>query len=245
MKFILAFLKAIFGAFFKSKIEPREDSSGNPISEIPEKPDIPANGARPNYQGADKKRYPKASSFQGDPTAASSKIDPRFCILHHTVSYDLDKTVDFFKKRDVSVHYVVGHDGRVVQMLENNVKGWHAGESKWGNISGLNSYSVGIEVVNIGPLKKKGDKFFDYYDKEYKGPVHVRKGLGYEYWEAIRPAQEAAVLDLCYYLHDAIGITVNNFLGHYEIAPKRKNDPYGLFSMGDMDAFRKHLKASL
>ena len=94
----------------------------------------------------------------------------------------------------------------------------------------------------MGPLTKKGDKFYDYYGKEYTGPVHVRKGLGYQYWEAITSEAEKSVIDLCIYLHDVLKIPVENFLGHYEIAPDRKNDPYGLFSSGDMKAFRAALK---
>lgn len=246
----MGFLKRLWNAIFGGapKTEPREDSNGNPVNEVPEKPDdtpkLP-NGILRDYSGANKERYPNAKAFELDPTTGGTRITPKFVILHHTVSYDLQKTVDFFKKRDVSVHYVIGHDGAIIQMSENTRKCWHAGESSWKGYTGLNAHSVGIEVVNMGPLKKKGDKFYDYYDKLYTGPVHARKGLGYEYWEAIRPAQEAATIELCRYLHEVLNIPVENFLGHYEIAPKRKNDPYGLFTMGDMSAFRNHLKRSV
>lgn len=242
MKLLKAILK-LFGVKFNEgpEVTPREDSKGQPVVEpIPSEPSA-STGKRIMYLNADKKRYPKAIRFELDKTSSNEIIQPKYVILHHTVSRDLEKTVAFFKERDVSVHFVVGKDGKIVQMADCNRKCWHAGKSTWGKLSGLNSYSIGIEVVNMGPLKKKGDKFFDYYGVEYKGPVHARKGLGYEYWEAITPEAERAVLDLCAYIHDTWNIPVENYLGHYEIAPDRKNDPYGLFSSGAMPEFRKVL----
>lgn len=240
LKDFINFIISLFGSASK-EAEPRQDASGYPIKEEPKELAIEA--TRKKYLDASKKLYPKAVRFVEDPTGTNEKINPKYVILHHTVSRDLEGTVKLFVDKNVSVHFVVGKDGKVIQMQDCDRKCWHAGESSWKGLTGLNSYSIGIEVVNMGPLKKlKDGTFIDYYNKKFQGPVHVRKGLGYEYWDAITPQAEEAVIDLCCYLHDVLNIPAENFLGHYEIAPKRKNDPFGMFTHGDMTAFRRFLK---
>src|SRR5690606_1804721 len=49
-----------------------------------------------------------------------------------------------------SAHYVVGRDGVVYQMLNDYVRAWHAGNGKWGNVTDMNSCSLGIEIDNNG-----------------------------------------------------------------------------------------------
>lgn len=222
--------------------EPRENNNGEVIVIKPEIPALELPKIEDFYL-ADKLRYPKIYKFEKDLTTGGTKIYPKFVILHHTVSYALDSTIEYFKTANVSVHYVVGLDGKIVQMAENDRLCWHAGKSEWKGLVGLNAHSIGIEVVNIGYLKKKGDKLFDYYEREFKGPVHIRKGIGFEFWAAITPEQEKATLELCKYLHQALSIPIENFLGHYEVSPGRKNDPFGLFTFGEMKQVREHMKS--
>ncbi|KGE14516.1 N-acetylmuramyl-L-alanine amidase, negative regulator of AmpC, AmpD [Sphingobacterium deserti] len=77
---------------------------------------------------------------------------PNFVIIHHTAQHSLSQTVRTFQLEHtkVSAHYVVGKDGRVVQMLNDYLRSWHAGRSKWGNITDMNSVSLGIELDNNG-----------------------------------------------------------------------------------------------
>lgn len=51
---------------------------------------------------------------------------------------------------EVSAHYVVHEDGRVVQLVREADRAWHAGKSSWTGHDDLNSRSVGIEIVNVG-----------------------------------------------------------------------------------------------
>src|SRR5690606_41636795 len=46
--------------------------------------------------------------------------------------------------------YVIGRDGKVYQMLNDYLRGWHAGAGKWGSLTDLNSVSLGIELDNNG-----------------------------------------------------------------------------------------------
>jgi N-acetylmuramoyl-L-alanine amidase len=53
-------------------------------------------------------------------------------------------------KTQVSAHYVIGRDGKVYQMVNDYLRAQHAGVSKWGNSTDLNSSSIGIELDNNG-----------------------------------------------------------------------------------------------
>ncbi|MES1249413.1 MAG: N-acetylmuramoyl-L-alanine amidase, partial [Chitinophaga rupis] len=47
-------------------------------------------------------------------------------------------------------HYVICKDGTVHHMLNDYLRAWQAGLSKWGNITDVNSVSIGIELDNNG-----------------------------------------------------------------------------------------------
>ena len=77
---------------------------------------------------------------------------PNFVILHHTGQNSVEQTLFTFSinRTQTSAHYVVGRDGTVYQMLNDYVRAWHAGSSKWGNITDVNSCSLGVEIDNNG-----------------------------------------------------------------------------------------------
>lgn len=70
----------------------------------------------------------------------------------------LDGTVAWFRNREsqVSAHYVVGRDGRVVQMVHDRDTAWHAGRSAMQpqlpdgdpkKEPNVNQFGIGIELV--------------------------------------------------------------------------------------------------
>lgn len=77
---------------------------------------------------------------------------PNFVILHHTSQNSVAQTVRTFQLEHtkVSAHYIVGKDGQIIQMLNDYERAWHAGRSKWGPVTDLNSVSIGIELDNNG-----------------------------------------------------------------------------------------------
>jgi N-acetylmuramoyl-L-alanine amidase len=77
---------------------------------------------------------------------------PNYVIIHFTAQDSASQTLHTFTvvKSQVSAHYVVGKDGKVYHMLNDYLRAWHAGFSKWGSISDMNSCSIGIEVDNNG-----------------------------------------------------------------------------------------------
>jgi N-acetylmuramoyl-L-alanine amidase len=77
---------------------------------------------------------------------------PNFVIIHHTAQNSCPQTLQTFTQvpTQVSAHYVICKDGTVHHMLNDYLRAWQAGISKWGNITDVNSISVGIELDNNG-----------------------------------------------------------------------------------------------
>ena len=77
---------------------------------------------------------------------------PNFIIIHHTAQDSLKQTVNTFTKIEsqVSSHYVISDNGKVVQMLNDYLRAWHAGIGSWGKNTDINSASIGIELDNNG-----------------------------------------------------------------------------------------------
>ncbi|MBL7741410.1 MAG: N-acetylmuramoyl-L-alanine amidase [Chitinophagaceae bacterium] len=91
-----------------------------------------------------------ASSWVG--TTNFSMRRPNIVVIHHTAQNSCDQTLKTFTltRTQVSSHYVICKDGTVHHMLNDLLRGHHAGVSKWGNATDLNSCSIGIEIDNNG-----------------------------------------------------------------------------------------------
>ncbi|SFO29111.1 N-acetylmuramoyl-L-alanine amidase [Mesorhizobium sp. NFR06] len=99
---------------------------------------------------------------------------------------------------EVSSHYLVHEDGRIIQMVRESDRAWHAGKSSWFGHTDINSCSVGIEIVNPG------------------------HSLGYK---AFPKRQVDAVIELCSGIVDRYSIPAARVLAHSDVAPGRKIDP--------------------
>jgi len=73
---------------------------------------------------------------------------PNFVIIHGTTSDTVDHALRTLTdpERKVSAHYLIGRDGAVIQLVDERMRAWHAGASRWGMLSDLNSASIGIEL---------------------------------------------------------------------------------------------------
>jgi N-acetylmuramoyl-L-alanine amidase len=101
---------------------------------------------------------------------------PNFVILHHTAQKSTDQTIRTFLVKgqsEVSAHYVVGRDGKVVQMVNDYLRAQHAGVGRWGNDTDLNSSSIGIEIDNDG--------FEPYSEAQIQGVLKVLATLKKRY----------------------------------------------------------------
>ena len=77
---------------------------------------------------------------------------PAYVILHHTTNDSADQALATLTSpfKQVSAHYLIGRDGRIIYLVDELKRAWHAGDSYWGGNRDLNSSSIGIELDNTG-----------------------------------------------------------------------------------------------
>src|SRR5581483_10460273 len=77
---------------------------------------------------------------------------PDMILLHYTGMQDADAALMLLTSRgsEVSSHYFIFEDGRIVQLVEESHRAWHAGTAFWAGETDINSCSIGIEIVNPG-----------------------------------------------------------------------------------------------
>lgn len=90
------------------------------------------------------------TSWQGSPNFDERR--PNFVVIHHTSNDTVDQALRTLANplRSVSAHYLIGRDGAIVQLVDERARAWHAGESRWGAATDINSASLGIELDNNG-----------------------------------------------------------------------------------------------
>lgn len=166
----------------------------------------------------------------------SSPMSPIYLIMHYTAGPTLDGAVEWFKKAEAkaSAHLVIGRDGEIVQMVPFNKKAWHAGKSVWGNLDGMNQYSIGIELVNAGKLRHRSDlKWVNWAnnvipDDQVTEAIHKSEATTAG-WHEYTETQIKAAIKVASLLNATYQFT--DVLGHEDISPGRKVDPGPLFPM--------------
>jgi N-acetylmuramoyl-L-alanine amidase len=102
------------------------------------------------------RQYPLSDSFSNNGNwIGTTNFDlrkPNFVIIHHTAQNSCEQTLNSFStdKSKVSAHYLICKDGTIHHMLNDYMRAWQAGLSKWGNATDINSLSIGIELDNNG-----------------------------------------------------------------------------------------------
>lgn len=73
-------------------------------------------------------------------------------VLHYTAMTSATAARDWLcnPQSEVSCHYVIAEDGRLWQLVRDEDRAWHAGRGSWGQITDVNSHSIGIELANTG-----------------------------------------------------------------------------------------------
>lgn len=142
--------------------------------------------------------------FKASPNYSNRPSDMiNMIVIHATASESFDGALSWMlnPSSKVSAHYLVGKNGKVVQLVKDDKKAWHAGVSEWNEIKNCNDYSIGIELVN------KNNGIDPYPEEQIKALAVLIHGL-----QISHPK-----------------ITPNRIVGHYQIAPGRKTDPGILF----------------
>ncbi len=73
-------------------------------------------------------------------------------VLHYTAMTSAEAALKALSdpKREVSAHYLIGADGSLWQLVEDDRRAWHAGAGSWQGVDDVNSRSIGIELDNDG-----------------------------------------------------------------------------------------------
>ena len=128
-------------------------------------------------------------------------------VIHYTGSIHMEGTIAWFLNRaaKVSAHYVIGQDGRVVQMVRDEDIAWHAGASAMRpdlpdghpqQEKNVNAFSIGIELVGTAD-------------------------------SGFTDQQLASLYSLLEILVTKYRIPPERVVGHSAVAPGRKIDPEG------------------
>ena len=136
---------------------------------------------------------------------------PDMLLLHYTGMGSADGALDWLCREEsqVSSHYFVYEDGRVVQLVPEARRAWHAGKSIWQGREDINSQSIGIEIANAG----HPGGLPDFPD-----------------------AQIEAVIELCRDCGERWAIAPERVLAHSDVAPIRKVDPGERFPWAKLHA---------
>lgn len=117
-------------------------------------------------------------------------------LVIHCSAQSAREMIEVLRKRELSAHYIIDFDGTVYQLVSEQKRAWHAGQSKWRKMDMLNRYSVGIELSSTT--------------------------LGQS---AYQPAQIKSLIKLSRQIIRHYQIPVTNVVAHSDIAPTRKPDP--------------------
>ena len=152
----------------------------------------------------------------------------RFVVIHYTAG-NWQQSLHILTRpsdRPVSAHYLIPESGdtsypvdqalKVYQLVPEQQRAWHAGDSQWEDKTGLNDLSIGIELVNQSWCERQTNQLLP------EAELCLLNDFD--------PAQLQLLLAL---LKDILArnpdITPTRVLGHSDIVPQRKQDPGSRF----------------
>jgi len=129
-----------------------------------------------------------------------TKNKVRFLIFHYTGMKSEKSAINKLTQiqSEVSSHYLIKKNGKVLILVPDLYIAWHAGNSSWKKFNSLNKHSIGIEIVNPG------------------------HDIGYKKFTV---KQINSLINLSKLLIKKYRINKKNILGHSDISPERKKDP--------------------
>lgn len=189
-----------------------------------------------------------------------NKTNKKKICIHFTAG-NLNSDINQLTKENfhVSVPYVIGVNGVIYKLFEDNKWSYHLGRGASGGNKKMSMETIGIELSNYGILKKRGEYLYTIYnnifckindtDKYYYSKNGYR---GYNYFAAYSDAQIDSLIVLLRYLMDKYNIPLNilkeglynknmsTFKGicsHTNFRGLNKLNEYDKFDMGDNNVF--------
>ena len=97
--------------------------------------------------------------------AVTKERTPTMIVTHWDAALSAASCKSILEKRKISTHFVIDNDGTIVQLLDTNHIGWHAG------IRAVNNASIGIDFSNA-----VYEKYNKTYEKRGFGPRPIIEG---------------------------------------------------------------------
>lgn len=128
-------------------------------------------------------------------------MDIDMVVIHQTGGGSFESNITWFNNPGarVSAHYLIGKDGKIAMLVPEDTVAWHAGESRWLGRSGVNRFSLGIELV--------GSPGSMYPESQLASLCGLLADIVARYPK----------------------VTIDRIVGHADVAPGRKVDPGSLF----------------
>jgi len=164
----------------------------------------------------------------------------KFLVMHYTAENYQDSVQALVHNGNVSSHYLIpeSHDRtylddelKVLKLVNENERAWHAGSSYWQGRAAINDQSIGIEIVNVPQCKKLpkevaqlavGKTSEDNESTQYKKSLAKKMCFFPDY----DPKQIELLIELSKeIIKKNPDITPTKIIGHSDIAPNRKSDP--------------------
>ena len=178
-------------------------------------------------------RENKDKSFYFEQTVQKDKI-----VLHFTAGYLKGDIAALTQTGNhVSVPFVIGRNGEIFNLWASKFWSYHLGKNAIGGNTEMSSKSIGIELSNIGPLKKIGENLVTTYSNSdiycsinetnlyHKVPSY----RGYEYFASYTEAQYKSLKLLLKFLSHKYNIP-------FTILPENKR--YLTFTIAEVKSFK-------
>lgn len=172
-------------------------------------------------------------SFYIEDIIAKEKV-----VLHFTAGYLKGDIATLTQPGiDISVPFVISRNGDIYNLWSSKYWSYHLGKNAVGGNTEMSSKTIGIEISNIGPLKKKGNNLVTTYsDKDvycsindttlyHKVPVY----RGFEYFASFTEAQYKSIKRLLKFLTNKYNIP-------FQFLPESKR--YVVFSNAEVVNFK-------
>jgi N-acetylmuramoyl-L-alanine amidase len=160
-----------------------------------------------------------------------------YLIIHYTTGTTPSQTINWFKspRAKAAAHLLITREGEIFQFVPFDTVAWHAGYSQWANRTGLNRYTIGIELDNAGRLVRENNQWKRYNatipDENVLIAMHKLQTMP-QGWEMYPQVQMDALRDVAKLLKASYNFI--DVLGHDDVSLCGKLDPGPAFGMTDL-----------
>lgn len=119
-------------------------------------------------------------------------LSKKWICLHHTVSRDAFFDLQWWGKtaEKVATSFLIQRSGEIIQCFDDKYWAWHLGLKDFNEKDNINfnKQTVGIEIVNLGPVRESFPERFEY---NYRG---------FKHWQPYTDMQYLAVAEVLKHL---------------------------------------------